>query len=114
MVKGYLSTVKCFHRDSDKVRSHPVINIMLEGMNVSRPMTREGWPSYDLPIVLQKLNHRPYGPIQSASLRDVAKKTLLVLAVASGRGCSELHAFSVAEHMVFSKAGVTLFFRPCF
>jgi hypothetical protein len=104
----------CIHRDSDKVKSHPVIKLMLEGMNISRPMARKVWPSWDLPIVLEKLNQRPYEPIQSASLHDVAKKTLFLLAVASGRRCSELHALSVGKHMVFSKAGVTLYFRPGF
>jgi hypothetical protein len=87
---------------------------MLEGMNISRPISRKVWPSWDLPTVLGKLNEAPYEPIQAASLRDMALKTLFLVAVASGRRCSELHALSIGSRTVFSKAGVTLYFRPGF
>jgi hypothetical protein len=83
-------------------------------MNISRPIARKVWPSWDLPIVLQKLNEAPFEPIQSASLRDVALKTSFLLAIASGRRCSELHALAVGRRIVFSNAGVTLYFRPGF
>ena len=113
-VRGYLSAVNSVHNNSDALKSDPVIKLLLEGMNISRPMDRKVWPSWDLHIVLDKLNQAPFEPIESASLRDVALKTLFLIAMASGRRCSELHALSVGSRTVFSKSGVTLYFRPGF
>jgi integrase len=41
-------------------------------------------------------------------------KTLFLIALASGRRCSELHALSVGRFIVFSQNGATLYFRPGF
>ena len=49
--------------------------------------------------------------IQSASLRNLTLKTLFLIAIASGRRCSELHALVIGGRTVFSNAGVTLYFK---
>jgi hypothetical protein len=41
-------------------------------------------------------------------------KTLFLIALASGRRCSELHALSVGRYIVFSQSGATVHFRPGF
>ena len=113
-VRGYLSAVKSVHRGSTELRLDPVIKLLLEGMNITRPIPRKIWPAWDLPTVLESLNKTPYEPIQSASLRNTALKTLFLVAVASGRRCSELHALAIGGRIIFSKAGVTLYFKPGF
>ena len=79
-----------------------------------RPRVRNIWPSWDLPKVLEFLRGRPFEPMQSASLRDLTLKTIFLIAIASGRRCSELHALAIGRFMVFSNEGVTLYFRPGF
>jgi hypothetical protein len=63
---------------------------------------------------LESLSVAPFAPIQSASLRDAGLKTLFLIAVASGRRCSELHALAIGQFMVFAQDGVTMYFRPGF
>ena len=55
-----------------------------------------------------------FEPRQSAPVRNIAIKTTFLIAVASGKRCSELQALSVGRFSIFSKAGVTLYFRPGF
>jgi len=50
----------------------------------------------------------------SATIRDTAVKTAFLIAIASGRRASEIHALAIGNHTVFSKRGVTLYFRPKF
>ena len=72
------------------------------------------WLSWDLPTVLNYLNHKPFEPLQAVPLRLIAIKTLFLIAIALGKQCSELHSLGVGKFTVFSKAGVTLYFRPSF
>ena len=51
-------------------------------------------PKWDLPLVLRHLKDAPYEPLEAASLEHLSKKTAFLLALASGRRRSELHAFS--------------------
>jgi hypothetical protein len=113
-VRGYLSAVESVHLESNQLKSDPVINFLLEGMNIARPAARKVWPSWGLPTVLKKLNQAPFEPIQSASLRGTALKTLFF-----DSGCVRTQMFGITRvinrnRMVFSKAGVTLYFRPRF
>ncbi len=116
-VKGYKSAIQSIHRgapDGSSIADSKVIHFLVEGMNIERPRKRRIMPSWDLPLVLKYLNQSPFEPIQSASLRDMSIKTAFLLAMASGRRCSELHALSIGEFTVFSKRGVHLHFRPGF
>ena len=65
-------------------------------------------------MMLDKIDGDPYKSMESASLREVEMKTLFLLTVASGHRCSGVYTLSVGRHMVFCKAGVTLYFRPGF
>lgn len=116
-MRGYLSAIQSIHKgcvDGSHIKDNHFLRFLIEGMANSRPRVRNIWPAWDLMTVLDKLNGSPFEPIQSASLRDTALKTLFLLAVASGRRCSELHALSIGSHLVFSQAGVTMYFRPGF
>ena len=105
-VNGYLSAIQSFHtecRDGGSIiRSRP-LKFLIEGMEITRPKTRNIWPSWDLPTVLDYLNHVPFEPLQVAPLRLIAIKTLFLLAVASGKRCSELHSLDVGKFTVRRK-----------
>jgi integrase len=116
-VRGYLTAIQSIHtgcKDGTLVKNNQTLKLLIEGMLITRPRVRNIWPSWDLPTVLEKLKVEPYEPIQAASLRDTALKTIFLIAVASGRRCSELHALSIGRFIVFGQNGATLYFRPSF
>ena len=116
-VQGYLSAILSFHsgcRDGGSLKDNKVLGFLIEGMEISRPKARRIWPAWDLHTALSRLNEVPFEPLQSSSLRNIAMKTLFLIALASGKRCSELHALSIGSSCVFSRAGVTLYFRPGF
>ncbi len=116
-VKGYKSAIQSIHigcQDGSTVQDSRTLHFLLEGMNIERPRKRKVMPSWDLPTVLKFLNGSPFEPIQSASLRDLTIKTAFLVAMASGRRCSELHALATGQFIVFSNSGVFLHFRPGF
>lgn len=55
-------------------------------------------PEWHLSYVLDSLRHAPYEPASMATLEDQGKKTLFLLALASGRRVSEVHALSFSSH----------------
>jgi integrase len=116
-VRGYLTAIQSVHtgcHDGSVIKNNQTLKLLIEGMLIARPRVRNIWPSWDLPTVLDKLELAPFEPIQSASLRDTALKTIFLLALATGRRCSELHALAVGRFIVFGQNGATLYFRPGF
>ena len=51
-------------------------------------------PSWDLALVLETLNGAPFEPLQEASLKCLRLKMTFLLALASGRRRSEIHALT--------------------
>jgi len=116
-VRGYLSAIMIIHVSTpsgSSLKNSETLRLLIEGMHNVAPPTRKIWPSWDLNIVLDALNQRPYEPILSASLRDATTKAAFLIAVASARRCSELHALAIGSHIVFSRRGATLYFRSKF
>ena len=58
------------------------------------PSTR--FPPWDLPRVLSLLRCSPFEPLDSCSLRDLTRKTLFLLSLATARRVGELRAVSSA------------------
>ena len=116
-VKGYRSAIQAIHRgfqDGSSVGNNRSLNFLIEGMFIKRPPVRKIMPSWDLPTVLEFLRGPPFEPAQAASLRDLTLKTVFLIAMASGRRSSELHALAIGKYVVFGKLGVTLYFCPGF
>jgi len=116
-IRGYLSAILIIHEGTPgggSLRDDNTLKLLLEGMHNSAPPKRRIWPSWDLDQVLGALNQLPFEPILSATIRDVAIKTAFLIALASGRRCSEIHALAISDHIIFSRRGVTLHFRPSF
>lgn len=112
-----MSAIRSFHmgcRNGDSITNNLSLKFLIEGMEITRPKERHIWPSWDLPTVLKYLNESPFEPLQSAPIRSLAMKTLFLIALASGKRCSELHALAIGKCAIFSNAGVTLYFRPGF
>lgn len=118
-IKGYRSAILAIHRgfpDGSKLKDDPrrSLHFLIEGMHNTRPPTRKVMPEWDLAVVLGKLNKPPFEPLQAADIRDLTIKTAFLIAIASGRRCSEIHALASGDRIVFSSRGVTMHVRPDF
>ncbi|PIK41932.1 hypothetical protein BSL78_21219 [Apostichopus japonicus] len=80
-----------------------------------RPRIRRLAPSWSLSAALQTLTKPPYEPMASASLASLTKKTLFLIALASARRRSCLHALSTKQnHIRFENHGVRMVPDPAF
>ena len=70
--------------------------------------------AWDVALVLQSLTGAPYEPLQTCYERFLAQKTLFLLALASAKRISELHALSYHVSHSRAWAEVSFFFVPGF
>ena len=117
-VRNYRSAVAAVHRgfdDGTSISTNPAITHLLKGMFAQRPPRQRLAPSWSINDVLAKLAGHPYEPIQDAPLEALLHKTLFLVAAASARRRSELHALSVRSGFIrFTPAGVSLIPNPQF
>ena len=74
-------------------------------------------PQWNLGLVLSALNLTPFEPAEEVDLKFLSYKCCFLLALASGRSRSEVHAFSTSNSCLrFSrdKSSVTLLMDPAF
>lgn len=87
----------------------PALNALVKGIFNTRPPERTLVPDWDLPTALRLLSKTPYEPMGNATLEDITKKTVFLVAAASGRRVSDIHALSIAgEHLSISPSGARL------
>jgi hypothetical protein len=72
----------------------------MRNMGIERPVQRKFFPSWNLALVLRSLLDRPYEPLGEASLALLTRKTLFLVALASGRRRSELQALSADPALI--------------
>jgi hypothetical protein len=115
-VRNYKSAILSVHRgfpDGTTLNSSGHLALLLDGMINTRPVQRVSVPSWNLDTVLGYLKGAPFEPLSKASLKHLTLKTVLLVTLATGRRCSEVHALS-ASATVMSRTGATLHFRPDF
>ena len=66
----------------------------MRSFSIQRPVGRVSPPSWDLNKVLAALREPPFEPLSQASFRDVTKKTLFLLALATAKRVGEMQALS--------------------
>ena len=72
-----------------EISSSPVLHDLLRSFQVEvRP------PSWDLPTVLTYLRSSSFEPLSFISLRDLARKTLFLISLATAKRVGELQALS--------------------
>ena len=118
-VKGYRTCIGSVLSRTGRARVvlHRTISDMIASMELQRPRTTPVLPQWDLGVVLEALNKPPYEPLHEASFKYLALKTVFLLAMASARRRSELHALRFDQNYIQFKpkgAGVTLYFSPEF
>ncbi len=85
------------HIDGKSIGKHDLVVRFLKGARRLNPPRPPSIPSWDLALVLRALQIAPFEPLQSADLRILSMKTLLLVALASIKRVGDLQAFSVDE-----------------
>ena len=66
---------------------------LLDSFHRDKPKGRRGVPSWNLSLVLHQLTKPPFEPLRKASLKHLTFKTVFLLALASVKRRSEIHAW---------------------
>ena len=97
--------------------NNELISLLVRNFTLERPKQNRLVPAWDLGLVLSFLKSDPFEPAESVDLKFLAYKCCFLLALASGRRRSEIHAFSVSDFCLrFSRnySSVTILTDPSF
>ena len=96
-LRGYVAAISDRHIpiEGRSVGSQPLIGQFLKGARSIRPSRSPMVPSWDLQLVLRALSGSPFEPLSKLGLELLSFKTAFLLAMASAKRVSELHALSV-------------------
>lgn len=93
------------------------ISLLVRSFSLERPRQKTLIPKWDLGLVLSFLKRPPFEPAETIDLRFLSYKCCFLLALASGRRRSEIHAFSISDACLRfnrDKSSVTLLTDPAF
>ena len=118
-VKGYRSAIsRTIHiSGGEDFGNNQFISLLVRNFSLERPQQRVSVPQWNLGLVLSALNLTPFEPAEEVDLKFLSYKCCFLLALASGRRRSEVHAFSTSNSCLrFSrdKSSVTLLTDPAF
>ena len=112
-VMGYRSMLSAvFKSILPEISSSLVLHDLLRSFQVEASVREVRPPSWDLPSVLNFLRSSPFEPLSSASLRDLTRKTLFLISLATAKRVGELQALS--RRVSFSSSSACLSYVPEF
>ena len=118
-IKGYRSAIsRTIHISGGPdfgINEH--ISLLVRSFSLERPRQKTLVPKWDLGLVLSFLKLPPFEPAETIDLRFLSYKCCFLLALASGRRRSEIHAFSISDACLRfnrDKSSVTLLTDPAF
>ena len=68
------------------------LNRLLFRFHMDRPKSSRNLSKWDLSAVLNELTKAPFEPMKDTDLKHLTLKTAFLLALASGKRCSKIHA----------------------
>ena len=77
-----------------ELSSHFVLRDLLRSFRLERPISLSRVPPWDLSLVLSFLRGPPFEPLSSCSLRDLTRKVLFLLSLATAHRVGELQSLS--------------------
>ena len=113
-INGYRSTISntLKFKFGQNVGSDPIISELIKSMELQRPVQRSLAPKWDLSCVLSSLCSEPYEPLHHASRFYLTLKTVFLLALATARRVSEIHALSMdSGYLRFNQSDGSVFLR---
>ena len=112
-VMGYRSMLSAvFKSVLPEISTSPVLHDLLRSFQVEAPIREVRPPSWDLTIVLTFLRSSSFEPLTTISLRDLTRKTLFLLSLATAKRVGEIQALS--RHVSFSSFAAGLSYVPEF
>ena len=107
-VMGYRSMLSAVFRSVlPDISSSSVLQDLIRSFKVEVPPRVVRPPSWDLLRVLTYLRSPVFEPLHESSLRDLSRKTLFLLALATAKRVGELQALSRAVSFSSSAAGIS-------
>ena len=107
-VMGYCSLLSAvFKSILPEISSSPVLQDLLRSFQIEAPIREVRPPSWDLPTVLNFLRSSSFEPLSDASLRDLTRKTLFLISLATAKRVGELQALSHCVSFSPSSAGLS-------
>ena len=118
-IKGYRSAISrtLVLSGGPDFGSNEFISLLVRNFSLERPRQKVLVPQWDLGLVLASLKISPFEPAETVNIKFLSYKCCFLLALASGRRRSELHAFSVSDSCLrFNRdfSSVTLLTDPSF
>ena len=80
-----------------KISKVPELISMLKAFKLQDQKVKFRPPAWDLNVVLKHLRGSPYEPLSGASLENLTRKTLFLVALATAARVSEIHALDVTR-----------------
>ena len=112
--KCQISTIKSYRsmisntlkfKTGNRIGSNPVLSELIRSFELQRPVQRSLTPKWDLSWVLVCLQKPPFEPLDKASKFHVTIKTAFLLALATAKRCSEIHALAMdSQHLRFNQS----------
>ena len=90
-----------------EISTSPIIRDLLQSFKVEAPCRSVRPPSWDLIKVLEYLRSPVFEPLSSASLRDLTRMTLFLVALTTAKRVGELQALSCIVSFSSSAAGLS-------
>ena len=85
-IAGYRSMLSAtFRFILPELSTSSVLKDLLRSFKIERPTVTNRTPPWDLGAVLNILRKQPYEPLESSSIRNLTKKTLFLLSLASSQ-----------------------------
>ena len=107
-VMGYRSMLSAVFRfQLPEITSSPVMHDLLRSFKVEAPCHTVRPPLWDLEAVLCYLRSPIFEPLASSSLRDLTRKTLFLVALATAKRVGEIQALSRVVSFSSSSAGLS-------
>ena len=95
-----------------EVSDSSVLRDLIRSFKVERPMVSSHAPPWDLSLVLEFLRSSSFEPLHQAPLRELTKKVLFLVSLATARRVGELQA--VSKTVSFSGEDIHLSYLPEF
>ena len=106
-VMGYRSMSAVFKSVLPEISTSPVLHDLLRSFQAEAPIREVSPPSWDLNIVLSFLRSSSFEPLTTISLRDLTRKTLFLLSLATAKRVGEIQALSRRVSFSSSAAGLS-------
>ena len=112
-IAGYRSMLSAVFRYTfPEISSSTILKDLLRSFRIERPLTTSHAPPWDLSLVLKFLASPAFEPLERASLRELTKKVLFLVSLATAKRIGELQA--VSKKVSFSGEDIHLSFLPEF